>query len=477
MPERRIARLLAGWIACGLFFLVLPGTLMGVLQLIRSSADRQPPISSAFLQAHGHAQLFGWVGTFIIGISLYTLPKFRGSFVRSIPLGWAMLALWVGGVAARWVGEPRIAALAEPLCVLLLVWQCSGKGKGRTGAGLWEYPIYSGFTGLLAALLWQAWMVFGQGARNLFPEEGNRLLLWLAVWWFCFPVVWGYSLRFLPSLAGTGEPRRRWVMAGLVLLLLAGVTRNPSVLLGAVGCAVGSLNLLNPGRTAAKTKGVDPWYPGFIYLSFSWLLVAATMNLWSAAPGMLGASRHAFTVGFLATLILSLGPRILPSFLNSRELWSIRLMRVSMVLLACGCALRVVSEPLAYGRIVVAAWQALPVSAVLELTAVCAFAVNIAMTMALPAPVWVLPRHLHGGMTLYWCVVAYPETRSLLVRAGLRTLETAAEIPPALTLAEAAQADGVELETVLEALRGFVGARQARALHRRDAGTPRKQTQ
>ena len=146
-------------------------------------------------------------------------------------------------------------------------------------------------------------------------------------------------------------------------------------------------------------------------------------------------------------------------------------MRVSMVLLTCGCALRVVSEPLAYGGLMESAWQVLAISAGLELTAVCAFAVNLAVTMALPAPVWILPKHLHGGMTLYWCVTAYPETRTLLVRSGLRTLAQVREIPQALTLEEAARADGVDLGAVLETLREFVSGRQARSL-----GTERPST-
>ena len=30
-----------------------------------------------WIQAHGHAQLSGWVGTFILGIGFYSIPKLR----------------------------------------------------------------------------------------------------------------------------------------------------------------------------------------------------------------------------------------------------------------------------------------------------------------------------------------------------------------------------------------------------------------
>jgi len=60
----------------------------------------------------------------------------------------------------------------------------------------------------------------------------------------------------------------------------------------------------------------------FVRLSFGWLVISSLLLAAGAAPGVQGASRHAFTVGFLATPIFSIGPRILPSFLNGRELWA-----------------------------------------------------------------------------------------------------------------------------------------------------------
>jgi hypothetical protein len=109
------------------------------------------------------------------------------------------------------------------------------------------------------------------------------------------------------------------------------------------------------------------------------------------SPGLLGASRHAFTVGFLATLILSMAPRLLPSFLNSRELWSPALMFWSLATLTVGCFLRVSSEPLAYADVVPWAWSLLPASAFIELSAVLLFAYNMVRTMATPIPAWFWP--------------------------------------------------------------------------------------
>jgi hypothetical protein len=179
---------------------------------------------------------------------------------------------------------------------------------------------------------------------------------------------------------------------------------------------------------------------------------------------MLGASRHASTVGFLATLIFSIGPRILPSFLNSRELWSARLMRFSLVLVTAGCALRVISEPLAYGGIVASAWTVLPVSAFSELAAVLLFGFNLAMTLAAPIPSWFGRKQVNDRMSIYWLISSYPATRKILVDNGLVTLGGADRVPKSLSLGEAARADEVPPEILIEKLGDFFESRLPRSL-------------
>ena len=98
------------------------------------------------------------------------------------------------------------------------------------------------------------------------------------------------------------------------------------------------------------------------------------MSIWAAFVdqhgGIWGASRHALTVGFAATMVFSIGPRILPHFAGVQAIFSKRLMFLSLLLLQTGCLLRVSSEPLAYERLLSFAWKILPVSGMLELSAV-----------------------------------------------------------------------------------------------------------
>ncbi len=62
--EQSLSRLLMTYIVTGFVFMLLPGTFLGVWNLIKiSSREEAESISPAWIQAHGHAQLFGWVGT------------------------------------------------------------------------------------------------------------------------------------------------------------------------------------------------------------------------------------------------------------------------------------------------------------------------------------------------------------------------------------------------------------------------------
>ena len=114
------------------------------------------------------------------------------------------------------------------------------------------------------------------------------------------------------------------------------------------------------------------------------------LGIWAASVqnshGIWGASRHALTVGFLATMVFAIGQRVLPAFSGMRLLFSTKLMFVATFPLAVGCLLRVSSEILAYQGLVRSAWSWLPVSAITEMTAVTLFASNLLATFVRRPP-------------------------------------------------------------------------------------------
>ena len=149
--------------------------------------------------------------------------------------------------------------------------------------------------------------------------------------------------------------------------------------------AIAVIRFFEPAAKAAKPINVHRSFPVFIRMAYGWLLIAAALgicaSLMNEAPGLWGASRHALTVGFIAAMIFCVGQRFPPSFCGMRILWSTRLMLVMLVLLMTGCTLRA-SEILAYQDYAKWAWNVLPFSAMIELTAVALFAINLIATFA-----------------------------------------------------------------------------------------------
>lgn len=502
LPERRAARLLAAFIAVGLFFLALPGTFMGVGNLLLIAADRLPSAPKpSWIQAHGQAQVFGWVGSFILGISFYILPKFRGLPLRPLGLAWATWALWTAGVALRWLagiatlppGWMVVSAVLELVAFAfsqyLLIVVPGRAARERAGKGkaldLGSVLGIAGFAGLgLTLLVNLGGALAAPAGTAAYPKIWDGMWVELALWVFILPVAVGYSTRFVtqfvglrPPHSGLGVPaesrRVRPIaaaVAGLVALAAAALAGELLVasILGLLLAAAGAwaLRIFEPSQRAPKLNGVYRHYPAFLRIAYGWLLVGAALgvaaNFFPGLPGMEGAWRHAVTVGFIATLIFSIGPRILPAFLSSRELFSRNIMAVTLWLLTAGCALRVVTETLAYGSPAGWAWQWLPVSAYLELSAVLLFVLNLALTLAQRPPAWFRLESVNGDLPLYWCVASYPRTRGLLRKSGLATLGRVREIPRTLTLAEAAAADGADAEELARRLRAFFTARQPR---------------
>lgn len=232
------------------------------------------------------------------------------------------------------------------------------------------------------------------GASPSFPHVVDQRYLVLMGWGFLAPVVWGFSARWLPTFLGLAPTRERGLQAALLFDVaglaagLEGELRIATILLSAATLwVVAALRMAERPIGRARVRGVHPSFPIFARISYLWLVMAGAMSVWAAfadrQSGIWGASRHALTVGFAATMVFTIGPRILPHFAGIQRLMSTRMMFASLLLLQIGCALRVTSEPLAYEGFSSFAWSVLPVSGMVELTAVLVFALNLAATVLL----------------------------------------------------------------------------------------------
>ena len=334
--EEALSRLLMAFVTTGLMFMVFPGTFLGVWNLLQiSGRESVASISPAWLQAHGHAQVFGWVGSFILGIGFYSIPKMRGGAKSSFG---AFLIFF------RAVSQHRPEA--------------SGKEK----LDPWIWVVISASLGLLLVLvvnLGGCLFVSFRGTSPAFPHLIDQCYLALMTWGFLVPFVWGFSAKWITVFLGLKPLRTRWLLAALVINFVGlGLTVAGAGWIGswlfvvASAMAVTALRMFEPSDKEAKIRGVHSSFPFFVRMAYVWLVVAAILGVaatrWDTSGGIWGASRHALTVGFVSIMILSVGQRILPAFAGMRMLWSTKLMFTGLLLVTLGCTLRVTSEIIAY---------------------------------------------------------------------------------------------------------------------------------
>jgi uncharacterized protein involved in response to NO len=413
--EIALQRMVTIYVVTGLLFLVLPGTFLGVWNLVSISGRHSlAGLSQAWLQAHGHAQIFGWIGTFVIGIGYYSLSKMGGLKPVAVSRAWMSWALWTGGVTLRWVANvtefqwrallPVSAAIQLIAFVIFFVTVSHHKSQPaqikRAPIETWMKLVIAATVAFLFALILnqvETVILASTAEHPVIPHWLDQRYLFLAAWGFPVLAVWGFNARWLPVFLGLREPSSGGLIAalaasacGLAAALLGYLQIAAVVLLIAGILATVALRVFRRPIKPAKTLGVSPSFPAFVRGAYVWLLIAAALGVYAAFAdihgGAWGASRHALTVGFLGTMVFAIGQRVLPAFCGMRLLYSKRLMWASLTILNLGCFLRVSSEIPAYEANLRVAWQILPVSAVTELTAVTLFAINLGITLLLPAP-------------------------------------------------------------------------------------------
>ena len=407
--EQSLSRLLMTYIVTGVIFMLLPGTFLGVWNLIKiSNREAAESISPAWIQAHGHAQLFGWVGTFILGIGFYSIPKLRKLKPFALWEAWMCWGLWTTGVLIRWLSNiypwhwrvllPLSAVLELVAFMIFFRAVASHRPAGGTPRPWepWIFVVIAATTGLLTSLLLNlgACIQLALNASSpAFPHGFDQRYLIVSTWGFLIPMVWGFSSRWLTVFMGLRPLRNSFLLvalglntAGVVAGFIEHFVIAAAFLLAGSATAIAAIRFFEPSAKAAKTINVHPSFPVFIRMAYGWLLIAAALSLWASlmneAPGVWGASRHALTVGFIAAMVFCVGQRVLPSFCGMRVLWSPRLMLLMLILLMAGCTLRVSAEILAYQDYAKWAWDVLPISALIELTAVTLFAINLIATFA-----------------------------------------------------------------------------------------------
>ncbi|NUQ61856.1 MAG: NnrS family protein [Pirellulales bacterium] len=421
-------RLYRPFFRAGIAVVLTLGAAWGALLLLRIAwAGSFTAIGLQEINAHGHAQIFGWVGLFVMGFAYYGLPR-----LKQVPLAhprMAQASLWLMGVGlvvrsgfqaavAGWAGfgvPAVLGSLAEIAAIGILVWVV----LGTLGSATTALEVLDDY--VLTALGWffvQAVLEAVYFTATLLAP-GTAELLWLVATWqgplreiqihgFAMLMILGVSQRLLPELYGLKQPSKArsltslvvlnaaliGVVAGLVLMRLSGHAwaalwyLSVLVMVAATVALVWGWGLFGrverSDRSLKYVRAAYVWL--FISLAMLALLPAHQFGLlaWLApesraaemgfSHAYYGAIRHGVTVGFVSMMIMGVAARMVPEFQGIRgdglgPLW------MPFLLVNAGCAIRVLSQT--WTDFAAPAFSVAGPSGLLELTGLAIWGVHL----------------------------------------------------------------------------------------------------
>lgn len=193
----------------------------------------------ASVQAHGHAQLFGWTGLFVLGVGLVFLPRLRGAvlaYASVAPWALACFALGIslhvasqlvlaafaanGSLESAWGSTARLSLAVSGVAefagaVLILVMLASSFRRARPLAP--DAPIIPvrhylalGLGSFMAASLLNALLAAFTAIQGsfLYPFVWDQALIHIMIMGFVIPIALALSIRSLPLFMRLGFPPR-----------------------------------------------------------------------------------------------------------------------------------------------------------------------------------------------------------------------------------------------------------------------------
>jgi len=458
---------------------------LGVVNLTRIAMEQSYyAISGVLKQVHGHAQIFGWVGLFVIGVSLHAVPRLKMTALRPVWAARWCFGLMLGGVFLRvfsqpWARNPVaagamvVSAVMELAAIGLFVWQIARVSLGsKQKAEFYEKYIWASVGWLAVLGVWNLWIVLEMARHRSVGVPALQDALWIHAAFFGFiaNMIFGFSLRVLPHFLGLRDSKVFPANAAFVLWNTAILLRYPveelawwasALEAAAIGLFLWSLGIFARRRAKIEIKGVDRSFAWFIYLAYGWLLVAAVLPFHADVFRLSASARHTMALGFVTPMIFGVAYRVLPIF-NGVNLWSPRLMRASFWCLALGSTLafsmavnKVFETPGSY------AWSA--AMGFLVLAALGMFALNLVMTLRTTAEPYTRGSTVTAATRVTELLEANPGLRPVLIHNGLAGLAAAGHSPPRfVTIEFAARRHGIDPGPLVRALNEEIQRRPVR---------------
>jgi len=464
-------------------------------------------VSVHAINAHGEAQIFGWVGLFIMGFAYQAFPRMWQTTLVAPRLAVIAFGLMIGGLFIRTAGitaaeswtSAALVALAGGLMEIAAVSLFAGQllvTFRRSGAAV---EAYVGF--VVAALCWfilsSVFSVWHSWHTMTAPSLDA--LIWsiatyqaplrdLQIHGLALFMILGVSLRMLPAIFGLTRisEERAWWALGLLTTAVIGETAlflvyrwtgNHLIAAGlvptwAIMTAV-VLMISLPWRLWRPMP--EPDRSGkFVRAAYTWLPVSLVMLLLmplynhlagvSFSHAYFGATRHAITVGFISLMIMGMAAKVVPT-LNGVDPKTLGSLRGPFLLVNLGCLLRVTMQ-------IATDWThysypVIGLSGMLEVTGLAWWGLGLAVVMrrgglaALVAarPAGFAPVRIEANHRVSDVLEWFPRTEEVLLRHGFTALKNAVlrrTLARQVTVGQAAALRGVDLITLLNDLNNVV---------------------
>lgn len=498
----------------GIFVVLTAGAAWGAYLLLEIALRGSfTAVSIHDVNAHGHAQIFGWMGLFVMGFAYQAFPRMKHTSLWRPDLANFSFYLMIFGVLARAAAGTlhefvfmrelaaaaclaEIAAIALLLCIVVNTLRYSGK------------PLETPDGYLLAALAFFLVQAVGEAAlthATLTAASREALLAVVSTYQgalrdiqihgFGLLIILGVGLRMFPVLFGLHRPSERLQRLALPVLIAAVIGAAAFVVLmqrthnrawawplyattlvlasTSIGLTLRWGILARPAEHDRSSKFVRA---AVFWLHASMVLaVLAPLHMYVLLPAMgglsesgrhaaeigfshayYGAVRHAMTAGFISLMILGMAAKVVPT-LNGVDVRRLRPLWLPFVLVNAGCALRV---GLQIGTDYAAwAFPLVGVSGLLEVAGIAIWGAHLWRVMSgwRPAeqgpgerPARITAEH-RVGEVIEW----FPQTLSVLLARGFTPLanpllrRTLARV---VTLRAAAARQNLDLDALLEEL-------------------------
>lgn len=501
----------------GIAVVLTLGAAWGAYLLLRIALSGQfTAVNLHDVNAHGHAQIFGWVGLFVMGFAYQAFPRFKHAALAWPQLAFATLWMMLVGLVVRSVAQPMVGSFAwtwwpvlaasvlEILAIglfaaiVLETWRRSGKPLA-----FYDWYIVSALFWFVVQAVYES--VYLAATLNAAGEQLVALVMtWqpalrdIQIHGFALLMILGVSQRIFHHFYGLHEPNPKlsrtvlFVLNAAIIGEVVGLVLNGMVdhvwarlwygsavvLAGATVVLVRSWHIFS--RTDERDRSLKFLRAAYVWLFISLAMLVALpvyqqgfLAVWAAdssaarigfSHAYYGAIRHAITVGFVSLMIVGVASKVVPT-LNGIHARFLSPLWAPFVLINLGCSLRVIGQTatdFSGGAFPVAG-----VSGLFEVTGLALWSVHLWLIMSgharlrkgrPHAPSVVLPvdgRPIESRHTVGAVLERHPELLDVFVEFGFTTLTNPQfrnTIAQVVTLEKACRRMGVDLAQFLETL-------------------------